>query len=172
MGGISTSTPSNTLFGTDGYLTVGGTDIGATIGDINVEWGVTHYHPDYAQARGPLSGSGIITEGYFRIVCTLAEHAWTNLTKVMGSIGSDSTGTSYKFGGAALTNAVEVTSVIALGVNRRDGKDWRATIANAYVELGGLTLSEKTETGLQVTFHGLYTTSAPTTLPGYIEIEK
>ena len=35
-----------------------------------------------------------------------------------------------------------------------------------------LVLMEKQESGLEVTFHGLYTVALPTTLPGYIEIEK
>jgi len=37
---------------------------------------------------------------------------------------------------------------------------------------GDIVLSEKKETGLQITFEGLFTVSAPTTMPGYIEIEK
>lgn len=172
MGGISTTTPNELMYGTDGYITINGTDIGATLGDIGIEWGTTQYYPDLAQARGPVSGTGRVTEGFFRITCTIAEWAWTNLAAAIGSIGSDSTGTSYKFGGATLTTPTEVTSVIVVGVNKNSGKDFRATIPKAYVEVGNITLAEGAETGLQLTFHGLYTTALPTTLPGYIEIEK
>lgn len=172
MGGITTTTPNDILFGTDGYMTVNSIDLGATIGDIVVEWGVTHYYPDLAQARGPVSGTGIVTEGFFRAQVTIAEWKWTQLTEVMGSIGSVSSGDSYKLGGRTLSTAVEVTNVIVTGAQKNSGKDFRATIGKAYVTVGGITLSEKQETGLQLTFEGLYTTALPTTLPGYIEIEK
>lgn len=172
MGGVTATTLGNTLFGTDGFVTVGGADIGATIGDIVIEWGATHYYPDYAQARGPLQSSGVVTDGFFRIKVSIAEHSWTTLSAVMGSVGSDSTGASYKFGGQAMAIPVEVSDVVVTGVRRNDLKAWRATVPAAYTEFGGLTLSEKTESALEITFHGLYTVSAPTTLPGFIEIEK
>lgn len=172
MGGISSTTPNDILYGTDGYMTVNAVDLGATLGDIVIEWGVTHYYPDLAQARGPLSGTGIVTEGFFRAQVTIAEWLWTALTQVMGSVGSTSSGDSYKLGGQALGTAVEVSNVIVTGVEKNSGKDFKATIPKAYVTVGGITLSEKQETGLQLTFEGLYTTSLPTTLPGYIEIEK
>ena len=172
MGGISTNTPTRTLFGTDGYVTVDTVDLGATLGDIEVSWSAEQYYPDYAQARGPISGSGKVTGGTMSISVTVAEFAWTNLTEVMGSVGSDSSGDSYKFGGAALTNVTEVDNVIVTGITTLGSKEFRATIGKAYVEVGNLTLAEASETGLQLTFHGVYTTAAPTTLPGYIEIEK
>lgn len=172
MGGISSTTPNDILYGTDGFVTVNSVDLGATIGDITIEWGVTHYYPDLAQARGPLSGTGIVTDGFFRAQVTIAEWKWTQLTQVMGSVGSTSSGDSYKLGGRALSQAVEVTAVVVTGVQKNSGKDFRATIDKAYVTVGGITLSETKETGLQLTFEGLYSTTAPTTLPGYIEIEK
>lgn len=172
MGGITTNTPGRTLYGTDGYVTVNAIDLGATLGPITVEWGVTQYYPDYAQARGAVSGSGIVTEGFFRAMVTVAEWAWTNLTEVMGSIGSNCSGDSYKFGGQALTDVVEVNNVIVTGIATVGNKAFKATIAKAYVEVGNIELSETAETGLQLTFHGLFTTAAPTTLPGYIEIAK
>lgn len=172
MGGVTTTTIGNTLFGTDGYVTVNGTDIGATVGDITVEWGAAHYYPDYAQARGPLQSSGVVLDGFFRVKVVMAEHSWTTLSAVMGSVGSDSTGASYKFGGQAMAIPVEVTNVEVVGVRRNDGKAWKATIPAAYTEFSELVLSEKAESGLEVTFHGLYTVAAPTTLPGAIYIEK
>lgn len=50
MGGVTTTTIGSTLYGTDGYVRpVNGVDIGATIGDITVEFGAAHYYPDYAR---------------------------------------------------------------------------------------------------------------------------
>lgn len=172
MGGISANTAYNILYGTDGYVTVNGNDIGATVGEITIEWGVTQTYPDLAQARGPVAGTGRTTEGFFRIRVTLAEWDYDNLQHVMGSIGADSSGASEKFGGATLGDVVEVDNVKVTGVLRQDGKAFEATIPKAYVEVGNITLAEGDITTLEVTFHGLYTTDAPKTLPGYIEIEK
>jgi len=172
MGGITTNTPNRILYGTDGYVTVDGTDIGATLGQIEVQWSVDQYYPDLAQARGPVSGTGKVVGGEFSISVTLAEWDYDTLSNVMGSIGADSSGTSEKFGGAALDDVTEVSNVVVTGITRKDGKAFTATIPTAYVEVDGFVLEEGKEAGLKVTFHGLYTTSAPTTLPGYIEIEK
>ena len=172
MGGISVDTTGELLYGTDGYVTVDSVDLGATLGDIVIEWGYTPYYPDLAQARGPVAGTGIVTEGFFRAQVTIAEWRWANLTKVMGALGSDSSGDSYKFGGQALASMVEVDNVIVTGVQKNGGKDFKATIAKAYATPGGVTLSEKQETGLQLTFEGLYQVASPTTLPGYVQIEK
>jgi len=172
MGGISASTSTNLLYGTNAYLTVNAIDIGATLGDVEISWGVTQYFPDLAQALGPVAGTGKVTEGMFSIGVTIAEWSWAILSASLGSIGAVSTGDSYKFGGGALANITEVSNVIVTGVTRNDGKEFKATIKTAYVEVGNVTMSKGSETGLELTFHGLYVVTTPSTMPGYIEIEK
>ena len=66
-GGISASTGDNILYGTDGYVTIGTTDLGATQDSISVEWSVEQYYPDIAQARGPVAGTGRVIKGEFKI---------------------------------------------------------------------------------------------------------
>lgn len=172
MGGISANTANYVVYGTKGYITVDGTDVGATQGDFVVEWGVTQYYPDFSQAKGPVAGTGKVTEGFFRLRCTITEFDYDILSKVVGSIGADSTGTSEKFGGASLGDVTEVSNVILTGVTRQDGKALKVTIPKAYIEVGNITFSKGDIATMDVTFHGLYTTSAPDTLPGYIEIAK
>jgi len=172
MGGISANTPGRIVYGTDGFVTVNGTDLGATLGPIEIRMNAEHYYPDLAQARGPVAGTGKVTGGTFSVTVTLAEWDYDNLSAAMGSIGADSSGASEKFGGATLDDAVEVDNVIVTGITRKDGKAFVATIPKAYVEVGDITLEEGKEAGLQITFHGLYTTTSPDVLPGYIEIEK
>jgi hypothetical protein len=67
---------------------------------------------------------------------------------------------------------VEVDDVIVTGIETQGSKAFKATIGKAYVEVGNLTLAEGSETGLQLTFHGLFTSTTPTTLPGYLQVEK
>lgn len=172
MGGISSSTSNNLLYGTNAYLTVNSQDIGATLGDVEIAWGITQYYPDIAQALGPVAGTGKVTEGSFSVKVTISEWSWTILNEVVGSIGADSSGTSYKLGGASLGSISEISDVIVTGLTRNDGKEFKATITSAYVDVGDITLTKGSETGLELTFHGLYTTSNPDQLPGKIEIEK
>lgn len=172
MTGITAVTKDCVMYGHNGYLKVTAVDVGATVGDFQVEWGADQYYPDLHQAMGPVVGTGKITGGFFRLSCTIAEFDYTNLVNVLGDVGADSTGSSEKFGGKALENVSEVTDVVLYGVERNDAKDVMVTIPAAYVEVGSIGFSKTGESTLELTFHGLYAAATPSTLPGYIEIEK
>ncbi len=172
MGGISSTTPNNIVYGTDGFITVGAVDMGATEGEIKVEWEIKQYYPDLAQARGPVAGTGRTIEGSFKVMVKLTEWQYATLSTIIGSYGNSSTATSEKYGGGTLGTITEVSNVVVTGITRNDTKAFRVTIPISYVELGGVSLDENKETVLDVTFNGLYTTAAPKTLPGYIEIAR
>jgi hypothetical protein len=168
MGGISSNTGDRILYGTDGFLTVGATDLGATEDEISVEWSVEQYYPDLAQARGPVSGTGRVVKGEFKIKAKLTEWTYAVLSQLCGSYGTSSDANSEQLGGGTLGTVTEVSDVRVTGVTRNDGKAFIAHIPKAYVELGNIGLNEAKETVLEVTFNGLYTTSAPKTLPGKV----
>jgi hypothetical protein len=172
MGGISAQTGNNILYGTDGYLTVAGTDIGATEDAISIEWSIEQYYPDLAQARGPVAGTGRVVKGDFKIKCKITEWQYAVLSLFCGSYGASSDATSEKIGGGNIGTVTEVTSVIVTGITRNDGKAFKATIPQAYVELGNIELAESKETVLEVTFMGLYTLTNPRALPGYIQFQR
>ena len=171
-GGINANTATNLIYGTDGYMTVNSVDLGATKGDLEISWSLTQYYPDIAQARGPVAGTGRVTEGRFQVKVTILEWTYTVLSQFVGSWGYSSTATSEKIGGGSLKNLTEVNNVIITGITRNDNKAVRVTIPKAYVELGDIKFSEKEETSIDVTFIGLFTTTSPSTLPGYIEIQR
>lgn len=170
MGGISATTPNGILYGTDGFLTIGTTDLGATQDDISVEWMVDQYYPDLAQARGPVAGTGRVVKGEFKIKCKLTEWQYAVLSLFCGSYGASSNANSQRIGGGTLGTITEVSTIKVTGITRNDGKAFQAIIPTGYVELGNISLAEAKETPLEVTFNGLYTTAAPKTLPGYVEI--
>ena len=172
MSGITTNTQNGLLYGTNGYMTVDGTDLGATRGEFQVEWSLEMYYPDLAQALGPVSGTGRVIKGEFRLRATLTEWTYAILSRVMGSYGVSSEGTSERIGSARLGPITEVDNVVLTGIRRNDNKGVRITIPRAYVQVGNLTISKSQETGVEVTFEGLYTAANPERLPGYIEIEK
>lgn len=172
MGGITAATGNNLLYGTNGYLSVGAVDLGATEGDFQVEWGAEHYYPDLAQALGPLAGTGKVSNAFFRLKATLAEFGWTNLSAILAELGADSSGSSYKFGGGVLNAPVELQNVTLLGLTRNDNKPVKITLPVCYVEVDSIAFSKAKEATLPVTFIGLYTTTDPKKLPGFIEIGK
>lgn len=169
MGGISATTGNNILYGTDGFLTIGSTDLGATQDSISIEWMVEQYYPDLAQARGPVAGTGRVVKGEFKIKCKLTEWQYTVLSMFCGSYGASSDANSQKIGGGVLGTVTEVSNVKVTGITRNDGKAFQAVVATSFVEIGNIDLAEGKESTLEVTFNGLYTTTNPKTLPGFIQ---
>lgn len=172
MGGISSNTGNYILYGTDGYITVNGTDIGATIGDISIEMSAEEYYPDIAQARGPLAGTGRIVGATGQVTVTMAEWNYTVLSSLF-SLGHGSDSNSEWIGSGTLGTITELDNVVVTGVTRNDGKAFMVTIEKARVTSPvSTTLAEGEESGLEVTFEALYTLSNPSTYPMYIKMEK
>lgn len=170
MGGISATTANNLLYGTDGYIEVNGTDIGATIGDIVVEMATEEYYPDLFQARLPLAGTGKIIGASGKITVTLAEWSYAVLSTLY-SMGASSNATSEQIGSGALGTITELSDVKVMGVTKNNGNAFIATIVKARVTSPlSATLAEGQETGLEVVFEALGTPSAPSTMPMWINI--
>lgn len=169
MGGISATTGNNILYGTDGFLTIGSTDLGATEDSISIEWSIDQYYPSLAQARGNVAGTGRVVKGEFKIKVKITEWQYTVLAMFCGSYGASSDANSQKIGGGVLGTITEVSNVKVTGITRNDGKAFQAVVGIAYVEIGNVDLAEAKETTLEVTFNGLFTTSAPKTMPGFIQ---
>lgn len=170
LGGITTNTQNGLLYGTNGFITVDGTDLGATRGEFQVEWSLEMYYPDLAQALGPVSGTGRVIKGEFRLRTTMTEWVFSVLSNILASYGVSSDANSEKIGGGQLGPITEVDDVILTGIRRNDGKAVRVTIPRAYVEAGNVSVSKSQEAGIEVTFHGVYTATDPEKLPGFIEI--
>lgn len=160
------------LYGTDGYVTVNSTDLGHTIGDIPIELSTEEYYPDLSRARGPVMGTGRIVAAASKITVTLAEWQYATLSTLFSS-GASSDANSEKIGSGTLGTITELTNIIVTGVTRNDGKAFRVTIpyGRATSPIAS-TLAEAAESGLEVTFEGLFTDAAPKTMPGWIEIAK
>jgi hypothetical protein len=172
MGGITANTENGLLYGTNGYLTVDSVDVGATTGDFSIEWMVEQYYPDIAQALGPVSGTGRVIKGEFRIKTTLTEWTYAVLADLLASYGASSDSNSETLGGGQLGSIREVDNVILTGLTRNDGKAVQATILRAYVEADNLSIGKSKETGIPVTFHGLYNATEPDRMPGKIQFAK
>jgi hypothetical protein len=132
--------------------------------------GTEEYYPDLMQARLPLSGTGKIIGATGKITVTLAEWNYAVLSTLY-SLGASSNASSEQIGSGALGTITELTSVVVLGVSKNSGKAWKATLAKARVTSPlSATLSESQESGLEVVFEALGTSSAPSTHPMMIQM--
>lgn len=157
------------IYGTDGYVTVDGTDLGHYLGDIEIEMAPEEYYPDFSRARGPVSGSGKIIGATGKVTLTLAEWQFSVLSTLF-SLGSSSDANSEKIGSGTIGTITELDNVIVTGITRNDSKAVKVTIVKARVTSPIATnLSEKQESGLAVTFEALYLDAAPSTFPMYVE---
>lgn len=172
MGGITSNTAAGLLYGTNGYLTVDSIDLGSTLGDFSVEWSIEQYYPDIHQALGPVSGTGRVVKGEFRIKTTLAEWTYAVLSSILATYGASSDANSETLGGGQLGSIQEVDNVILTGLTRNDNKAVKVTMLKAYVEADNLSISKTKETGIGVTFHGLYNATEPDRMPGKIQFAK
>ena len=169
MGGITTSTSDYILYGIDGYLTVGGVDLGATLGEIGVELATEEYYPNLAQARGPVRQTGKIIGASGQVTVTIAEFNFAVL-KTLFSSGYSSDASSEVIGSGTIGTITEVATVIVTGISRNDSKAFRVTIPYARVTSPiAVTLHEDQESGIELTFEALFTESAPKTMPIWIE---
>lgn len=172
MGGISTNTGNYMLYGTNAYVTVDGTDLGATIGEIAVSMQTEEYYPDLFQARGPVSGTGKIIGATGSVTVTMAEHNYS-LLSVLWSAGSGSDASSEMVGSGTLGTITELTNVVVTGASRNDGKAFVVTIPKARVTSPvAITLSESQESGIEVVFEALFTLNSPATMPMWVKYSK
>lgn len=160
------------LYGTDGYLTVNSTDVGATEGDFEVTMNTTEYYPDLHQSLLPLAGTGKIIGADGSIKTKLTQYTYSVLSTLF-SVGASSDANSEKIGSGALGTITELNNVVLTGLQRNDGRPVRITMAKARVTGGiTLTLSKKQNASMDVEFKPLGVTSAPNTFPMWIEIGK
>ena len=160
------------LYGTDGYVTANSTDLGHTIGDIEIELSTEEYYPDLSRARGPVMGTGRIIGAAAKVTVTLAEWQYATMSTLFSS-GASSDANSEKIDSGTLGDVTEITNIVVTGVTRNDGKAFRVTLPYARVTSPiAATLAEASESGLEVTFEALFTDGAPKTMPGWIEIAK
>ncbi len=153
-------------------MTVGGTDIGALLGDLKIEMGNEQYYPDLAQAPMPVAGTGKVITASGKITVTLAEWQYTVLSTLFANYGTNST-TSYTIGSGSIGAVTELDNVIITGAEKNSGKDFRCTMVKARITSAlGATLSKKQEASIEVTFEALSVVNSPATFPMYIEMEK
>lgn len=172
MGGISAGTANAILYGTDAYFTVDGTDFGATEGDVEIEMTQELYYPDFAQALGPVAGTGRVIAASGRITVTMAEMKYASLQK-LSHVGYSSDASSEYIGKGDVRYINEVNQVIVTGASRNDGKAFMAVIPVAVmtnpITLG---LSKSKESSISVTFEARYELTTPQKMPMYIAFAK
>lgn len=171
MGGISATTSTNMLFGTNCYLTVNSTDIGALTGDVAIEMTAEVYYPDIMQAPMPVAGTGKVITAGGKITCTMVEWTYTVLSVLYAQFGANSS-TSQTIGSGSIGTVTELDNVIITGTEKNSGKDFKVTMVKARITSPlATTLSKTQEAQIEVTFEALSVVNSPATFPMYIQME-
>lgn len=172
MGGISANTSGKLLYATNGYLTVNGTDVGATLGEFSIEMAAETYYPDLAQAPMPVAGTGKVISASGKITATLAEWTYNVLSALYAQFGSNSS-TSETIGSGSIGTITELDNIIITGITRNDGKAFKCTMVKGRITSPiAATLSKSQEAGIEVTFESLSVVNAPSVFPMFIQFEK
>ena len=136
-------------------MTVGGTDIGATLGEFQVEMSQEVYYPDLQQAPMPVAGTGKVISASGKITVTLAEWQYSVLSLLFASYGSNSS-TSQTIGSGSIGTVTELDNIIVNGLEKNSGKDVKITMIKGRITSPlGATSSKAQETGIEVTFESL-----------------
>lgn len=161
-----TITPEALYFGAPTTLTVGGTDVGATIDAPKIGFEVTNYVPEFQGAKGPVKGTVITTKVVPSVEFTVNELTAEKIGWAMpGSTGTTSiTWTPGRIDSSAYTTLVLVGEGL-------DGRSITFTLYNAMSsETQELEFSDAAVSGLKLKFTGHYDPATPTVAPFQIDI--
>jgi len=171
---VGTSTANNMMLAALATVSVGGTDIGAMVGETTYTIDIERYHPDLHGVWGDLVGTGFVTRAVPRLTTTMAETSYFQLTVLMDHLGisSDASTDTYGSGTLGQLAAADYQEIIASGMETCGNKSVTIKIDNAYVSSAvNVTLSDDEITTYEVEFTGAYDASYPSKLPSAITIE-
>jgi len=115
---VGTSTANNMMLAALATVSVGGTDIGAMVGETTFTIDIERYHPDLHGVWGDLVGTGFVTRAVPRLTTTMAETSYFQLTVLMDHLGisSDASTDTYGSGTLGQLAAADYQEIIANGM--------------------------------------------------------
>jgi len=171
---FTTNVAGNMLLASGATVTVGGTDVGAMMGETTFTVDVEHYHPDLYGAWGDVDGTGFVIGAVARVTTTMAETSYFQLSVLMDHLGQSSDANSRWYGSGALGQLAssDYQEVIVTGMETCGGSSVTITIPYAYVDSGvNVTLSDDSITMFEVEFVSAYDPVHPSRLPARVAIE-
>ena len=171
---LTTNVAGNMLLASGATVSVGGTDVGAMMGETTFTIEIERYHPELHGVMGELEGTGFVTKAVPKLTVTMAETSYFQLSVMMDHLGASSDANSRWYGSGTLGQlaASDYTEVICHGMETCGGNSVTITIPYAYVSSAvNVTLSSDEISTYEVEFAGTYDPAHPSRLPARIAIE-
>ena len=171
---VATTTANNMMLASGATVSVGGTDVGAMMGETTFTIEIERYHPELHGVMGELEGTGFVTKAVPKLTVTMAETSYFQLSVMMDHLGASSDASSRWYGSGTLGQlaSTDYQTIICSGMETCGNKSIRITIHNAYVSSAvNVSLSDDEVTTMEVEFTGTYSAGFPLVLPAKVEIE-
>ena len=171
---FTTNAAGNMLLASGATVSVGGTDVGAMMGETTFTIDVERYHPDLHGVSGELEATGFVTAAVAHLVTTMTETSYFQLSVLMDHLGASSDANSKWYGSGALGQLAtsDYQEVICHGMATCGNNSVTITVPYARVDSAvNVTLSDDNITAFEVEFVGAYDPAHPTRLPARIAIE-
>ena len=171
---VSIGTPPHLLLASGATVSIGGTDVGAMMGETVFTIDIDRYHPDLYGSRGDIKGAGFVTGAVARLTMTMAETSYFQLSILMDHLGSSSDANSRWYGSGSLGQlaASDYQEVICSGSETCGGNSVTITIPYAYVSSAvNVTLSSDEISTYEIELTGAYDPAHPRRFPTRIAIE-
>lgn len=175
MGGLSATSQNFLVLGDGAYVTVGGVDMGALSGESSVRFWteMTTYHPDIYGAKGEIKGTGHDVKAVPKMSFTFLEIDYLKFQELWNRIGTSSDASSEKIGDGTIGRIADANyqEVIVTGAQRHDLEPIVIILDQAYISNNpDFSLSDRTDTMIEVELTGVYLATAPHTFPAQITI--
>jgi hypothetical protein len=172
---ITAGTPNNMMLAAGADVKVGGTTVGATIGESTFTIDLERYFPPLYGARGEVMNTGYVIRATPKLSTVMAETAQFQIATLFGGLGSGSDATSSWYGSGSLGQMAsgDYQDVTIEGLETCGNKSVKIYLYNAYVSSSvDITLSDSEITSYALEFTATYDPANYAVLPCKIEIEK
>ena len=170
---VATTTANNMMLASGATVSVGGTDVGAMMGETTFTIDIERYHPDLHGVMGELEATGFVTRAIPKLTVTMAETSYFQLSVLMDHLGASSDASSRWYGSGTLGQLAtsDYQTVICSGMSTCGDKKIEITMENAYVSSAvNVSLSDDEVSSYEIEFTSTYSAAFPTTLPCKIAI--
>ena len=175
MGGISATTATDMMLAAGAYVKVGTVDMGALSGTIDWVVETEYYTPVLYGAKGPVVGTIHIVQAVPKITLRMQEWEYEKFVEIWTNFGVGTDANSERVGDGVLglIATAEYQAVQILGATLYDTNVVQIDMDDAYVSNSpGSSFNDRENALIEVELTGTYLTTAVTTLPFSVQIDK
>ena len=175
MAGISAKTATDMMLASGAYVTIDAVDMGALSGTIDWVVETEYYTPVLYGAKGPVVGTIHIVQAVPKITFRMQEWEYAKFQEIWENFATATCANSEKIGDGVLglIATAEYHAVQILGATLYDTNVVQIDLDDAYISNSpGSSFNDRENAIIEVELTGTYLTTAVTTLPFSVQIDK